>query len=102
MIISTFPNNENAKNIINTLLVERLIACANIVPGIQSYYWWDNKIQEETEVIVFFKTRKEFEVKVIEKIASLHPYKVPAIYAIESTKDILPSYLEWINNETHM
>ena len=100
MIISTFPNNENASNIINTLLHERLIACANILPGIQSYYWWDNKIQEEGEVIVFFKTRKELEVKVIEKIASLHPYKIPAIYVIESMKNIFPPYLEWINNET--
>ncbi len=100
MIISTFSNYDEATKMIRQLLQERLIACANIIPEIKSFYWWNDKIEEESELIVLMKTRKELERKVIEKIESLHSYDVPAIYAVDSMTEISAPYLQWINEET--
>lgn len=100
MLITTFQTMNDATKAIRELLNERLIACANIIPAIKSLYWWNDQITEEQEVIVFMKTRKELEKKAMEKLESIHPYEVPAIYAIESTKEITTPYLQWIFNET--
>ena len=100
MIISTFPNLKEAKKVINQLLEEHHIACANIIPEIISFYRWNNQIQEQNEIIVFLKTRRELEIKVNDKIKSIHSYDVPDIYAVESTYNISKSYLEWIIKET--
>jgi periplasmic divalent cation tolerance protein len=99
LIISTFPNEFDAKKVIKILLNERIIACANILPSI-SLYWWNGSIQEETEVIVFFKTRKELEEQVMKRIQGLHSYHVPAIYTIDSNKLISKNYSTWIDEVT--
>lgn len=100
MLVSTFPSKAIARKIANSLLEEHLIACANIIPSITSLYWWEGKIIEDQEVIFFLKTAPELEEKVIQRIKELHPYDIPAIYAIPSTNLIFGPYLEWINNET--
>ena len=100
MIISTFSNKEEAKKISKILLKERLVACANIIPEIESLYWWKEEIQEEKEVIAYFKTKKKLERVVIARIKELHSYDVPAIYAIESMELIYEPYREWVEKET--
>lgn len=100
MIVSTFPTQDEAVKVSKVLLQERLIACANIVPAIQSLYWWQDSIQEEQEVLLLVKTQKELEQEVIDRIQTLHSYDVPAIYAIESTTTISDPYLDWIVNVT--
>lgn len=100
MIVSTFPNESTAKGIINKLLEEKLIACANILPGIKSLYWWKETIEEVSEVIVFFKTKKDLELTVLESIKLHHPYEVPAIYIVDSMEKISNSYLQWIEDVT--
>ena len=100
MIISTFPTYEEAKKISNIFLNERLLACANLVPEITSFYWWNENIQEDNEILAIFKTRKELESLVIQRIEQLHSYMVPAIYAVDSTSSISKTYLQWIINET--
>lgn len=100
MIISTFPTFDEAKKISNILLNERLIACVNIIPEIISFYWWEQKIQEDTEILAIFKTRKDLENQVIQRIEQLHSYDIPAIYAVDSTSNISESYLQWLMKET--
>ena len=82
MIISTFPNEIKAEKLVKTLLEEKLIACANIIPGVKSLYWWQESIIKDVEVLVFIKTRKELETQVMEKIKINHTYEVPSIYKI--------------------
>ena len=100
MIVSTFPNESTAKEIINQLLEEKLIACANILPEIKSFNRWKETIEESLEVIVFFKTKKVLELTVLETIKFHHPYEVPAIYIVESMEKINSSYLQWIEDVT--
>ena len=82
------------------LLEEKLIACANIIPGVKSLYWWKESINEHFEKIVFIKTRKELESEVLKKIKKCHNYEIPATYIIDSMNEIDNEYLKWILDVT--
>jgi len=59
MVLTTCASQEEAEKIVKKVLQARLIACANIVPGVQSFFWWKQKVTEAGEVMVIMKTRKE-------------------------------------------
>ena len=46
IVIMTAPNKEEAVKIVRPLLEDRLIACANIVDSVSSFFWWEGKIEE--------------------------------------------------------
>jgi|UniRef100_A0A7C4TD29 periplasmic divalent cation tolerance protein len=98
IIYTTFPDLETAQRIIDSLLKNRLIACANIFK-IDSIYTWKKKIERAKEYGVFIKTRKT-NYKAIESfIKENHPYEVPEIICWD-IKDGLSQYLVWIEEET--
>ena len=92
---STFPDVETARTISNQLVTEKLVACANILPSVESIYRWQGKMESSAEALAFFKldaTRyPEFE----EKLRSLHPYDVPEIISCKIDQG-LPEYLSWV------
>ncbi len=98
-IYTTVPDMETAKKMAKVLLEERLVACANIIPNVHSLYWWEGKIEEDTELIVLLKTRESLVHIIMEKIKRLHPYDVPAILVFKIEKG-LNAYFEWIKTET--
>jgi periplasmic divalent cation tolerance protein len=75
----TFPDAASARNAAAALLGEGLIACANIVPGIESLFVWDGAAQSAQETGVLFKTTAAALDRVIACLGSLHPYDTPAI-----------------------
>ena len=98
-VYATFPSDEEARRIARTLVEERLAACANILGPCHSVYRWQGKIEEAGEVAALFKTRGELADELIERLAELHSYDVPAamVWPIELA---LPSYLDWVATET--
>ena len=95
LVISTFPDAETARQISTTLVTEKLAACANILPAVQSIYRWQGKVEEEGEVLALFKTTRERFAELQSKIRSLHPYDVPEILALPIPEG-LPDYLRWV------
>lgn len=95
LALSTFPDAETARKISNQLIEEKLAACANILPAIESIYRWKGKIETGNEVIVFFKTSEDRQSVFQEKLRSLHPYEVPEIVFIPVVGG-LPEYLRWV------
>lgn len=96
IILVTAKDIEEAQKISRALVEDKLIACANIIPGIQSVFWWDGKVDEANEVLLILKTKKSLFQKVVKKVKSLHSYDVPEVIAlpiIDGNKD----YLRWIN-----
>jgi len=79
IIYCVTANSDEAKNIAHTLIRERLAACVNILPPITSIYEWDERICEENEVAFICKTESDRTTEVMERIKSLHSYKVPCI-----------------------
>jgi periplasmic divalent cation tolerance protein len=92
---STFPEIETARRIARQLVTEKLAACANLVPAVESIYRWQGKIESGEETLVFFKTTGARFPAFQERLKSLHPYEVPEIVAWRIA-DGLPSYLRWV------
>jgi len=98
-IYTTYPDLSSAKKTIQSLLDRRLIACANIIPGMTSIYRWQDKVEESNELVVIFKTRSNlFEACKVE-IQNEHPYQVPCILQIDIPQGE-SKYLDWLRKET--
>ena len=97
LIYITCKDKKQAKNISRHLLEKRLVACTNIHP-IESMYWWENKIQEDNEVVIIAKTKEENYNKVKQEVKKLHSYDVPCILKINA--ECNKEYSDWINKET--
>jgi periplasmic divalent cation tolerance protein len=95
LALSTFPDRETAQRVSNQLVTEKFVACANILPQVESVYRWDGKIENGTETLVFFKVSEERQAAFQEKLRSLHPYNVPEIIFIPVSSG-LPDYLRWV------
>jgi periplasmic divalent cation tolerance protein len=98
-IYSTTGNIEEAKKIARVLVEEKLVACVNIIPKIDSIYRWKNKIEEDSECIIIAKTIDGNLNQVVQKINKLHSYDLPDIIAIPIVGG-LEKYLEYIEEET--
>ncbi len=95
IVIMTAPNKQEAANIVRTLLEERLIACANILEGVHSIFWWKGKKEDEKEVLVLIKSQQTFFKKLSERIMELHSYDVPEILALPVVEGST-LYFEWM------
>src|SRR5687767_8068656 len=79
VVLASVPDLEVGRRLARTLLQERLIACANLVPGVTSLYRWEGEVQEEDESLVVMKTRSELVPRLIARIPELHPYELPEV-----------------------
>ncbi|MBE0512234.1 divalent-cation tolerance protein CutA [Candidatus Bathyarchaeota archaeon] len=95
VVIITTPNKEEAVKIVRSLLEERLIACANILGPVSSLFWWQGKIDEENEFLVFMKSHKTLFERLSERVMEIHSYDVPEIIALPIIEGS-PPYLDWL------
>jgi len=95
----TCKDKDEAKKIAKKLLEERLIACANIFPEIESFFWWEQKIDSAKETPMILKTKKTLTKEIIAKIKELHSYECPCIIEIPITGGY-KEFLKWICEET--
>ena len=91
----TALNKEETVKIIHTLLEERLIACANIMDPVSSFFWWQGKIEEEKEVLVIMKSHETLFKKLSKRVMELHSYDTPEILALPVVEGS-QSYLDWM------
>ena len=95
IVLMTAPNKEEAVKIVRTMLEERLIACANIMDPVSSFFWWQGKIGEEKEVLVIMKSHETLFKKLSKRVIELHSYDTPEILALPIVNGS-PSYLDWM------
>ena len=95
LALSTFPDEETARDISNELVTTKFAACANILPGVQSIYRWKEQIESGKETLVLFKLSVDRQSAFQEKFSSLHPYEVPEIIFVRISTG-LPEYLRWV------
>jgi periplasmic divalent cation tolerance protein len=99
VVLITVSGEEEAARIGRQLVESRLAACVNIVPSIRSIYRWEGSVQDEREVLMIAKTRKDLFGGLREKVKELHSYTVPEILALPVAEGLL-EYLSWITEET--
>ena len=95
LALSTFADQETARNISNELVTKNLAACANILPEVESIYRWKEKIESGNETLMLFKLSEDRQSAFQEKLRSLHPYDVPEIIFVPISSG-LPEYLRWV------
>ncbi len=95
LALSAFPDMEMANDIARTLVEEKFVACANIIPAVHSIYRWRGKVEAGGEVLVFFKTTRDRQKAFQDKLRSLHPYELPEIIYLKIDKGS-PDYLHWV------
>jgi periplasmic divalent cation tolerance protein len=95
----TAPNEDEAVNIARTLVEGRLAACANIVKNVRSIYSWQGAIEDDAEVLMIVKTRKDLFHKLSEKVKETHSYEVPEVIALPII-DGSEEYLNWLREST--
>ena len=75
----TASSKKEAERIAKKLLNKKLIACANVISNVNSYFVWKNKIQNSKEIIICGKTTSKNQKKIIKIVKSLHSYSVPCV-----------------------
>jgi len=90
---------EEAKNIGRKLVKQNLVACVNLLENMTSIYKWEDKFEEDQEVVMIAKTRKTLMPKLIETVNSLHSYDCPCILELP-IQGGNPEFLSWIKTET--
>ncbi len=95
LIICNVPNKKIFLKIKEILFKKRIVACINIINKITSFYIWKNKIKNNTEIKVMFKTCSFHSKKVVKIIKKIHPYKIPEILIFKIHK-INKKYLNWM------
>jgi periplasmic divalent cation tolerance protein len=97
IIYVTTSGVEESRKIAKTLLVEKIVACANIIPQMESIYWWEGDLEEDVESILLLKTRSELVDKVIDRVLEIHTYQTPCALEIQIKKGSR-EYLDWLEN----
>ena len=99
LALTTLGNPAQARELVQRLVDQRLIACGTIVPGATSVYRWQGKVTAEDEVVVLLKTRKDSWDALKAAVEAHHPYEVPELVAIPVVDGLKP-YLDWVASET--
>lgn len=99
LVYVTAPDIEVARAIAGKVVADGLAACANIIPGMESLYRWQGKVERAQETVLILKCRSAGVAALSACVRDLHPYDVPCILALPVTAG-LPQYLAWLSAES--
>jgi periplasmic divalent cation tolerance protein len=94
----TCPDIDEARRIGRTLVLERLAACVNILPRMESFYWWNGKIENDHETVLLAKLPEQARESLLARVIEIHPYDTPCVLFTPVTGGN-PDYLDWLASE---
>lgn len=99
IVLNTCPGSITAKNIAADLVANKLAACVQVIPAVQSFFRWVGKVETKEEYLLIIKTTAACYPEVEKSIKALHSYELPEIVAVPISTG-LSGYLKWINDTT--
>ena len=97
IVLVTTPDVGVGRDLAREILQARLAACVNIIPGLESHYWWQGNLDRSAEALLLIKTTKKH-LKALEKLVShKHPYDTPEFLAFPATM-VAEKYLAWVRD----
>jgi len=100
VVLSTVASAAEGAAIARALVEERLAACVNLVGGVRSFFFWEGRLQEEAEVLLVMKTRRERYGELEARLRALHSYTVPEVLAL-AVEAGSPAYTAWVRESVH-
>ncbi|CAI5498285.1 unnamed protein product [Closterium sp. Naga37s-1] len=97
VVYITVPNKETGQKLAASLVGAKLAACVNRVPGVESTYWWEGKIETDNEELLIVKTRRALLPSIQEHLKGNHPYDVPELIALPIVGGS-EAYLKWLHD----
>ncbi|MEZ6133528.1 MAG: divalent-cation tolerance protein CutA [Pirellulaceae bacterium] len=97
LVATTLETQEQAEGLAQTLIDERLAACAQISAPIRSVYRWQGEMCRGTEFYLTIKTTRHRESELVDRLQALHPYQVPEI--LLQTIQASAAYAAWVNEQ---
>ena len=101
IVLNTCPGSITAKNIATDLVANKLAACVQVIPAVQSFFRWVGKVETKEEYLLIIKTTVACYPEVEKSIKALHSYELPEIVAVPISTG-LSGYLKWINDSTQI
>jgi len=95
IVLVTAPDLKTARTLAKAALQARLIACANLIPGMESHYWWQGKIESGREILLVLKTRKAKLAELEKLVLAKHPYDTPEFLVLPLSAGS-KRYLDWL------
>jgi periplasmic divalent cation tolerance protein len=95
VVLVTVPDLKTGRKLARAVLEARLIACANLIPRIESHYWWQGKIEAEAEVLMVMKTTAGRLAALEKLILARHPYSTPEFVVLPISHGNR-RYLDWL------
>ena len=81
-VLVTTPDLKTARILARAALKARLIACANLIPRIESHYWWQGRLECGTEILLVMKTVRARLAALEQLVLAHHPYNTPEIISL--------------------
>jgi periplasmic divalent cation tolerance protein len=95
VVLMTAASDEEAARLAEMLVGSGLAACVQIIPGMESVYRWQGRIERQSEVLLIAKTVRSRFAELERDVRALHSYETPEIIALQITEASAP-YLEWL------
>jgi periplasmic divalent cation tolerance protein len=95
LVLVTAPDLRSARKLARAALKARLAACANLLPRLESHYWWQGKIETAAEVLLLFKTTAARLRKLERLLLATHPYDTPEFLVLRLDAGA-ERYLKWL------
>jgi periplasmic divalent cation tolerance protein len=99
IVLTTLPADAESRTFGRTLVEERLAACVNLLPVMDSVYRWEGQVEHDTERQVIIKTSRDRVAALWDRIRELHPYETPE-FVVLNIQDGSDAYLRWIGEST--
>lgn len=97
LVYVTAGDEEEALALGEAAVAARLAACANVIPGMNSVYWWEGRLERATEAILILKTRLDLVPALRDQIKGRHSYQVPA-FLVVPLDQVEPAYASWMES----
>ncbi len=98
LLYTPFPDSDSARRAATALVAERLVACCNLLPGMQSIYRWEGAVTEASETVLLAKTTPAMAGRAMQRLAALHPYDTPAILCLP-VSEAHPEFVAWVGTQ---
>jgi periplasmic divalent cation tolerance protein len=99
LVLTTIPSDADGTGFGQSLVNERLAACVNVLPTMESVYRWEGRVEQESERQVVIKTSRDRVPALWDRVRDLHPYEVPEFIVVPIV-DGNDAYLRWVGEST--